>query len=72
MHVEQVNPGAIQAVELKLDALGRGDGLSRGKGKISPQIGTENRPEGLRCRVQGSKEEDHVQVQARRWGPWIK
>lgn len=71
MHVG-VNPGAIQAVELKLDALGGGDGLSWGKGKVSPQIGTENRPEGLRHRVQGSREEDHVQVQARRWGPWIK
>lgn len=72
MHVEQVNPGEIQAVELRLDALGGGDGLSGGKGKISPQTGTENRPEGLRDRVQGSREEDHVEVQAGTWEPWIK
>lgn len=67
-----MNPGEIQAVELRLDALGGGDGLSWGKEKISPQTGTENRPEGLRDRVQGSRGEDHVQVQAGRWGPWIK
>lgn len=71
MHVEQGNPGEIQAVELRLDALGGGDRLSWGKEKISAQTGTENRPEGLRDRVQASREEDMSKSRQESGGPGL-